>query len=152
MRKAFTILFGVALLGCDEITTGEDPTLLELPVPEQTFGSPAVSSRSLARVDTQFLAVPTRVRAGTALEFTLPVASGGCLYGDTTVTRVSGKRVSIWPYQVLALNAVCAAIYRVESRPISVVLPESGEVQLQIVTRNGPDGKFVVLERRVTVE
>jgi hypothetical protein len=152
MRRTITTLSAVALIGCDEIPTTGDPVTQVLPLPEQTFGSPAATSRRIAGIDTQYLTVPTRVRAGAALQFELPVASGGCLGSDTTVTRLSGQQLGIWPYQRLVLNAACPAIYLVERRSVSVVLPDRGDVRLQIVTRNGPDGKFVVLERRVTVE
>jgi hypothetical protein len=152
MRTALTTIASLALIGCSEITTGADPSLLQLPVPEQTIGTPAVTSRRLAAIDTQYLALPATARAGTAYQFELPVASGGCLGSDTTVTRVTSQRLTIWPYQQLFLNASCPAIYLIERRPVSVVLPDRGVLRLQIVTRNGPDGQFVVLERRVTVE
>lgn len=96
MRKTITTLLAVALIGCDEVTTGIDLSVLELPVPEQTFGTPAVTSRRLAPLDTAQLVVPAKARAGAAFELVIPVASGGCLGSDTTVTKVSAQRLGMW--------------------------------------------------------
>jgi hypothetical protein len=151
MRPTPHILITLALCGCGESPTGADPLSRTLPLREE---NPAVrnSARRIAAIDTQFLSVPSRAQVGEAVAFDLPVASGGCQGSDTTVTTVGPRQVTIWPYRRVVSNQICTADYRIERRAIRVLLRERGETRLQIVTRNGPEGEFLVLERRISVE
>lgn len=141
------------LAGCQESLSSLQPVARGLPIDEQPL-STRPSARRLAAIDTAYLAVPQRLAVGQSVEFMLPVASGGCLGTDTTVVTLDQRTATIVPYQQVftAPDINCPAVYLVERRPVRLRFTTSGEARVRIVSRTGPNGALLTLERAVTVE
>ncbi len=160
MNKSPTLI--VAAVACalgSACSSPSEPSVdvSELPLAERV----SADGKSLRQVAALFLngdsvtiAVPSRVRVGSAVDAYVTTLGGGCVSVDTTVTVVDGLRGSVYPYQRVPtdLNTICTADLRYDRRAIRFVFQSAGVATLRVVGRAGSGGRLVSFERRITVE